>query len=94
MKSSVFTFGLLTPSLVSLAYASPVTYAEPQPRPLVLWHGLGDSHSSAVMLEFASMIKGIHPGIFVHSIYIDEDLSADQKAGFVRALYWLAQSHT
>jgi hypothetical protein len=46
----------------------------------------GDSHSSAGMLEFVSMIKGVHPGIFVHSIYIEEDLSADQRAGFVRAM--------
>jgi hypothetical protein len=46
----------------------------------------GDSHSSDGMLEFASMIKNVHPEIFVHSIYIEEDLSADQRAGFVRAM--------
>ncbi|KZP34257.1 palmitoyl-protein thioesterase [Athelia psychrophila] len=51
-------------------------------KPLVLWHGLGDSHSSPGMLEFAEMIKEVHPGIFVHSIYIEEDLSADRRAGF------------
>ncbi|KAG6920103.1 hypothetical protein DXG01_010171 [Tephrocybe rancida] len=51
-------------------------------RPLVLWHGLGDSHSSPGMLEFASIIKDIHPGIFVHSVYIEEDLDKDRKAGF------------
>lgn len=89
-----------------------------QPRPLVLWHGLGpscevdwywlcyilimgtylgDSHSSPGMLEFASMIKGVHPGIFVHSVYIEEDLSADRRAGFVRYKYqyiiWLFLIH-
>ncbi|KAF8891720.1 Alpha/Beta hydrolase protein [Infundibulicybe gibba] len=52
------------------------------PRPLVLWHGLGDSHSSPGMLEFASLIKDMHPGIFVHSVYIDEDLDEDKRAGF------------
>ncbi|KAF5386174.1 hypothetical protein D9615_002384 [Tricholomella constricta] len=51
-------------------------------RPLVLWHGLGDSHSSPGMLEFASLIKDIYPGIFVHSIYIEEDLNKDRQAGF------------
>ncbi|KAL5528296.1 hypothetical protein ACEPAF_7432 [Sanghuangporus sanghuang] len=51
-------------------------------RPLVLWHGLGDSYASPGMLEFAELIKGVHPGIFVHSIYLDKNLDADQRAGF------------
>jgi len=51
-------------------------------KPLVIWHGLGDSHSSPGMLEFVEMIKEVHPGIFVHSIYVEEDLSADRRAGF------------
>ncbi|KAH8119193.1 palmitoyl-protein thioesterase [Phellopilus nigrolimitatus] len=51
-------------------------------RPLVLWHGLGDAYASAGMLEFAELIKGVHPGIFVHSIYVEENLDADQRAGF------------
>ncbi|KAJ7078884.1 palmitoyl-protein thioesterase [Mycena belliarum] len=52
------------------------------PRPLVLWHGLGDSATSKGMLQFADEIKSVHPGIFVHSIYIDEDLDQDRRAGF------------
>ncbi|KAH0589286.1 hypothetical protein H2248_005048 [Termitomyces sp. 'cryptogamus'] len=51
-------------------------------RPLVLWHGLGDSHSSPGMLEFASRIEELHPGIFIHSVYVDEDLDKDRNAGF------------
>jgi hypothetical protein len=43
-----------------------------------------DSHSSPGMLQFASLITDIHPGIFIHSIYMDEDLDKDRKAGFVR----------
>ena len=34
------------------------------------------------MLEFVSLIKEVHPGIFVHSIHLDENLDADQRAGF------------
>ena len=30
------------------------------------------------------MIQDIHPGIFVHSVRIDEDLGKDKQAGFVR----------
>lgn len=55
------------------------------PRPLVIWHGLGDSHSSPGMLRFVSMVQDIHPGMFVHSVYIDEDLDKDRRAGFVGA---------
>ena len=35
------------------------------------------------MLEFIELIKGIHPGIYVHSVHIKEDLKDDQKAGWV-----------
>lgn len=42
----------------------------------------GDSYASPGMLEFAELIKGVHPGIFVHSIYLDQNLDADQRAGF------------
>ena len=36
------------------------------------------------MLQFISMIQDIHPGIFIHSVRIDEDLDKDKQAGFVR----------
>ena len=56
-------------------------------RPLVLWHGLGDSYSSPGMLQFAAEIQEVHPGIFVHSVYIDPDNSKDRQAGFVGEQY-------
>ncbi|KAK7051405.1 hypothetical protein VNI00_004905 [Paramarasmius palmivorus] len=34
------------------------------------------------MLDFADMIKEVHPGIFIHSVYIEEDLDKDRQAGF------------
>ncbi|KAJ6495588.1 palmitoyl-protein thioesterase [Mycena vitilis] len=52
------------------------------PRPLVLWHGLGDSAMAPGMLQFAEEIKTVHPGIFVHSIYVEDDLDKDRQAGF------------
>lgn len=52
-------------------------------RPLVIWHGLGDTYSSPGMVRFENEVKEMHPGIFVHSIFIDEDPKADQRAGFV-----------
>jgi len=35
------------------------------------------------MLQFASEIKKVHPDIFIHSIYLEEDLDQDRRAGFV-----------
>jgi len=52
------------------------------PRPLVIWHGLGDTYASAGMLKFMQLIEEIHNGIFIHSVYLDVDPSADQKAGW------------
>ena len=43
----------------------------------------GDSHSSPGMLEFFKMIGEVHPGIFIHSVYIEEKLDKDRQAGFV-----------
>ncbi|KAG1751613.1 Alpha/Beta hydrolase protein [Suillus paluster] len=51
-------------------------------RPLVIWHGLGDTYASPGMVRFESEVKEMHPGIFVHSIFIDEDPNTDQRAGF------------
>ncbi|KAG8979881.1 hypothetical protein FRB90_007849 [Tulasnella sp. 427] len=34
------------------------------------------------MARFVDLIKGVHPGIFVHSVYISEDQEEDKKAGF------------
>ncbi|KAJ7755725.1 palmitoyl-protein thioesterase [Mycena maculata] len=70
---------LRTVSLVSLFGL--VLTAE-TPRPLVLWHGLGDSAISEGMLEFAAEITTVHPGIFIHSVYIEEDIDKDRQAGF------------
>lgn len=48
---------------------------------------IGDSHSSPGMLDFLEGIKVIHPGIYVHSVYIEEELDKDRKAGFVRRYF-------
>lgn len=55
------------------------------PRPLVIWHGLGDSYNSTGMANFQSLVKQVHPGMFVHSVYLHESQESDKKAGFVRS---------
>ncbi|KAI0633680.1 alpha/beta-hydrolase [Trametes polyzona] len=74
------TLGLLLAA--SYVLSGPVRLPDPPRRPLVIWHGLGDSYGSPGMLEFMSWIKEMHPGIFIHSVYLDEDLKEDERAGF------------
>lgn len=52
---------------------------------------LGDSYASPGMTDFMKMIQDIHPDIFIHSVHIEEDLEADQKAGWVRETHWIYQ---
>jgi hypothetical protein len=52
-------------------------------RPLVIWHGMGDSANSSGMADFAERIREMHPGIFVHSVRLADDEKDDQRAGFV-----------
>ena len=44
----------------------------------------GDSHASPGMVKFGELIEKIHPGIFIHSVYIEEDQEQDRRASFVR----------
>lgn len=85
----VFLVGFLCVFLPKTALGSPSSGRERSPyapRPLVLWHGLGDSYASPAMLEFMNLIKKVHPDIFIHSIYLDENLEEDRKAGWVRSI--------
>jgi len=52
-------------------------------RPLVVWHGLGDNYASPGILQFEDEVKSMHPGIYVHSVYIERDTKEDQHASFV-----------
>jgi palmitoyl-protein thioesterase len=47
-------------------------------------HYSGDSYNSTGMAKFQALVKQVHPGIFVHSVYIDENQDSDRRAGFVR----------
>ncbi|KAK9249007.1 Alpha/Beta hydrolase protein [Lipomyces tetrasporus] len=53
------------------------------PRPVVMWHGLGDSYDSDGMQSVAALIKDIYPGIFVHSVYLYLDSSKDSNASLM-----------
>lgn len=56
----------------------------PNPRPLVIWHGLGDTAHSDGIDEFISIIRTRYPGIFVHSVVapLNSGPSEEQRAGW------------
>ncbi|KAH9858545.1 alpha/beta-hydrolase [Lenzites betulinus] len=72
----------LLPLLVWNGFATPVHLSDPPRRPLVIWHGMGDSYASPGMIDFMSYIKDMHPGIFIHSVYVNETIKEDERAGF------------
>ena len=44
---------------------------------------LGDTYDSPGILKLQSYIEEMHPGIFIHSVYIDPDSKEDKRATFV-----------
>ncbi|KAG0038975.1 hypothetical protein BGZ82_010178 [Podila clonocystis] len=51
-------------------------------RPIVFYHGMGDSAHSKGMVELMQSIKDIAPEVFIHSVSVAESESDDQRAGF------------
>ncbi|KAG0360877.1 hypothetical protein BG005_009712 [Podila minutissima] len=51
-------------------------------RPIVFYHGMGDSAHSKGMIELMQSIKDIAPEVFIHSVSLAESESDDQRAGF------------
>ena len=83
VMARLFSLTVSLLALVSYGLSTPLRLSDPPRRPLVIWHGLGDSYASPGMLQFMQLIKDVHPGMFIHSVRLDEDLEKDQKAGFV-----------
>ena len=83
----------ITPLAIhSLAFPAPAIlqsqqYIFPTPaahRPLVIWHGLGDTANGEGITGFMKDIKEMFPGIFIHSVQYPTSGSIDdeRKAGF------------
>lgn len=72
----VLTYFTLLVSLV-LAVVSATVY-----RPVVIWHGLGDTYSSSGIQHVKQLIEDSYPGIFVHSVFLDKDPAEGQKQSF------------
>ncbi|KAI1316651.1 hypothetical protein EDD11_009686 [Mortierella claussenii] len=62
--------------------ASSILAARDGVRPVVFYHGMGDSAHSKGMLQLFDSIREVEPDIFIHSIYLEESEADDQRAGF------------
>ncbi|CAZ84943.1 unnamed protein product [Tuber melanosporum] len=75
---------MISPPIISLLVSAGVGIATPmgRPLPLVIWHGLGDAYDSEGIQSVGNLAQQVHPGTFVHSIYLDQDSDADRSATF------------
>jgi len=78
----MWLFNSLLLTLAAVPSISAAAVSTSAPRPLVIWHGMGDSYAAPGMVEFGELIAEIHPGIIIHSVYIEEDLEQDRRASF------------
>lgn len=53
------------------------------PQPLIIWHGLGDSYNSESMNRVFDILRTVHPNLYIHSVYLDEDEEKDQQMSFI-----------
>lgn len=53
-----------------------------RPRPVVLWHGLGDAAHSEWMERTRKELEAMHPGIFVYAVALQPSGWGDRRASF------------
>ncbi|KAI8605482.1 palmitoyl-protein thioesterase [Dissophora ornata] len=83
MRSLVISLSLSVATLCYLPIAVAVTTDAMAPlKPVVFYHGMGDSAHSKGMLELFDSVKEVAPEIFIHSIFLAESEAEDQRAGF------------
>jgi palmitoyl-protein thioesterase len=84
MHFSAFLLLFVLPALSSPVQNALVKPGKPETSlPVVFWHGLGDTYAGKGLGQISEKINTTYPGTFVHSIYIDEDVSRDRNAGFL-----------
>ncbi|KAI9745796.1 MAG: hypothetical protein M1818_000477 [Claussenomyces sp. TS43310] len=82
--SQAFVSWLTTSTLAwreTFAASSPDDNYE-DPLPVVIWHGLGDSHLGDGIIRTGEIANEIHPGTYVYNIHIDDSSSADSRSTF------------
>ncbi|RKF82765.1 Palmitoyl-protein thioesterase 1 [Golovinomyces cichoracearum] len=71
-------FGTHLAMASSLLRQSPLSPKD-APIPLVIWHGMGDSHNSKGMASIASVAEAANPGTFTYMIRVEDDGISDRS---------------
>jgi palmitoyl-protein thioesterase len=71
---------LLVETLAASNAIKKITSISDDERPVVFWHGFGDSYNSTEMQRVFDIVHESKPKSFVHSIHIDQDESRDRRA--------------
>ncbi|CZT18783.1 related to palmitoyl-(protein) hydrolase [Ramularia collo-cygni] len=70
--------------LCALSYCAALpSSVEPQPLPLVIWHGLGDRYDADGLHSVGELAQEVYPGTYVYYIRIDDDGGEDRSATFL-----------
>lgn len=92
MRTPIFLLASTLAAAASIPQQVPLSVDVPDegraparsPRPLVIWHGLGDQAHSGGMDEFIGVVRTRYPGIYVHSVVapLNADPGSEQRAGW------------
>lgn len=78
--------GLCVPALAAPATITPPPAMAPwlmrHPRPVVVWHGLGDAAHSDWMERTKQALEAMHPGLFVYVVALQPGVWSDRRASF------------
>ena len=87
----VLVVAALVGALCIPALAAPAAITQPpamapwlmrHPRPVVVWHGLGDAAHSDWMERTKQELEAMHPGIFVYVVALQPSVWSDRRASF------------
>ncbi|KAF1952352.1 palmitoyl-protein thioesterase 1 precursor [Byssothecium circinans] len=76
---------LLIPAIIASPIATPLppTRSQPDPLPLIIWHGLGDNYAADGLQSVGDLAIETNPGTFVYYIRLDENPDSDRTATFL-----------
>lgn len=78
----MFIQKLLVQGLAAYNALKKITSTGSDERPVVFWHGMGDSYNSTAIQRVLETVHEEKPNVFTHSVYVKEKDDDDQKASF------------
>ena len=67
---------------ITSASALPAPNSEPQPLPLLIWHGLGDRYDADGLRSTGDLFQQLYPDTYIYYVHTDEDGGNDRSNTF------------